>query len=575
VVRVDPAVRKLYRRRLNPAFAEDFPTARSFCESCISIRDKDGELVSWAFNEEQAALDRDITGRDIVVKPRQIGITTYFAGRYLWIAIFREGFRCVLVAHEWDTAKSIKKRMLDVMLGSIDDRIRPPVRTSIRSSDPSRCWSHEPNPEFGTTYGFEFPWGSSIEVVYAGGKKGRGGTINCLHKTEAAFYGKDNPTAGLSECVPKTGEITTESTGDDPEGAFYQAVKAAERGEGNDRLHFFPWNDHEEYCLDEGEPMDTLDEEEERLVSEHLVTIGQLRWRRWKLSTAEMRTEPGRFEREYPLTVDDAFRFAGRPWFNALTVRSLELGLTREPPETIDLTELEGVPKVLLDWATDWRIYELPQKRHRYVLGADVAEGVDGAASAVIVLNATTRTEAARFQSSRIPPYSLGYQVDAIGRWYRRALAGVERNNHGHTVLAALLHVLKYPNVYRHEPYHQEERRRSRVRSGRRITSVRKVGEKKNQGPRPGWPTDPTTRPTLFDDLSEVLDNGTIDLRSLTVVQELAKTQNEGGIPKPGMGSTGDLVIALAIAVQMLQRSPRRAPRAEDGQVATHEGVTA
>jgi hypothetical protein len=68
-----------------------------------------------------------------------------------------------------------------------------------------------------------------------------------------------------------------------------------------------------------------------------------------------------------------------------------------------------------------------------------------------------------------------------VGRWYRDAYLGVERNLHGHAVLLALTTIHSYPVLYEHVDYDS-------------------VG---NPTPRVGWPTTSKTKPIMIDALAQ------------------------------------------------------------------------
>jgi hypothetical protein len=131
-----------------------------------------------------------------------------------------------------------------------------------------------------------------------------------------------------------------------------------------------------------------------------------------------------------------------------------------------------------------------------------------------------------------------------LGRWYNTALIGVERNNHGHAVLNALLHSAGYPQshgaggIYFHQEY----------------------DEKKNPtSMRPGWPTTPKTKYFALDGLATSLTGGDIHPRSRRTVSELMTYVKKSGGKAGGEGrSHDDAVIALSIADALLKMRPRK-----------------
>ena len=77
----------------------DFPT---FC-ALLDIRLKKGGVVRFdheRWHPEQRQFERERTGRDIVIKPRQIGFSTLELARDLHHAITRPGENVLVVVHD-------------------------------------------------------------------------------------------------------------------------------------------------------------------------------------------------------------------------------------------------------------------------------------------------------------------------------------------------------------------------------------------------------------------------------------------------------------------------------------------
>lgn len=84
-------------------------------------------------------------------------------------------------------------------------------------------------------------------------------------------------------------------------------------------------------------------------------------------------------------------------------------------------------------------IYRMPEPDREYCMGADPAEGlVGGDDSSLTVVDATTREEVARLDGKFEPKIIFPAHIDAVGQFYNRAPALVERNNHGHAVIGWL-----------------------------------------------------------------------------------------------------------------------------------------
>ena len=73
----------------------------------LRIRAKNNQLVPMILNAAQAEYSRTCTRRNIVLKARQLGITTYVAARYFVQTITRPGTLTVQVAHDQESAEEI------------------------------------------------------------------------------------------------------------------------------------------------------------------------------------------------------------------------------------------------------------------------------------------------------------------------------------------------------------------------------------------------------------------------------------------------------------------------------------
>jgi hypothetical protein len=160
-------------------------------------------------------------------------------------------------------------------------------------------------------------------------------------------------------------------------------------------------------------------------------------------------------------------------------------------------------------------VYRAPEATHRYVLGADPAEGNPTSDdSAAVVLDVETGEEVAglcgKFQPDPFADYAA-----ALARWYNRAAVMVERNNHGHAVLSRL-----------------------RLRGTRRLCYPRDGKE--------GWNTTALSKAELFDRCAESVREGEVVIRSLATFTQLASI--DGSTLRAPEGEHDDRAIAFALA---------------------------
>jgi hypothetical protein len=231
----------------------------------LRIQNKDSELIPYVPNRIQRHFAQHRTGRDLVLKPRQVGFSTEIRGDNFARCI-TSTIRCACVAHEQGTTE--KLRMMDK---AYHDNLSESMWTP-REYDNEKFCSYVQT-------------GSQVNYATAGnGNSGRGGTYNYVHGSEVAYWpNAKNIIDGLLQGVPNNGIVVFESTPNGAQGYFYDACLKAMKGEGRFKFHFYPWWWEDEYRLplQKGEVLDYT-EEEYTLVTKHGLTAEQIKWRRSK-----------------------------------------------------------------------------------------------------------------------------------------------------------------------------------------------------------------------------------------------------------------------------------------------------
>jgi hypothetical protein len=176
------------------------------------------------------------------------------------------------------------------------------------------------------------------------------------------------------------------------------------------------------------------------------------------------------------------------------------------------------------------RIWEWPNIDGVYVIGADPSQGMEhGDYASVHVINARDHSVVAAWHG-HIDPDLLGTDVLArLGKFYNKALIGVESNNHGLTTLKFLQRARYFPIYYQRSPQYK-----------RSIpTDVL------------GYRTTQVTKPLMIDELGESLRSNMQLWCSETVAELRTFVRDDKGKMK---GSPfDDRTISLAIANQMLK----------------------
>lgn len=273
----------------------------------LHIVDKSDTLIPYKPNRIQKDLEDKLTGRDLIVKYRQGGVTTFFVARNFKKAITQRA-RIGTMAHDDETTQKVR-RMADVFWKNLPDDIRP-----ARGLDNAST----------TTYKNT---GSEITIATAGNTAaGRGGTYGGgFHGTEVAYW-KDAKTTltGILQGVPLQAPIALESTTNGAQGHFFELCMEALRGEGVWTIHFYPWWWEDNYRLSYEayltlKPQAPLQpepytQEEQLLINKHGLDAQQIYWRRYKQS------ELGeKFLQEYPEDVLTCFLQSGNGIFSFKT----------------------------------------------------------------------------------------------------------------------------------------------------------------------------------------------------------------------------------------------------------------
>jgi hypothetical protein len=379
-------------------------------EALLRVRDRDGVLRPLKANPAQQAFERNRQRLNIVLKARQMGITTWIAGRYFLKTITGRGVLTVQVAHTREAAESVFA-VAQRMWENLPAELREGVAVRSRANVGQMVF-----PELD----------SEFRVVSAADPNaGRGITIQNLHLSEVARWPGDAAAtlAGLRAALAPNGECTLESTPAGAYGAFYDEwMRAEETGAAR---HFFPWWLEPAYIA---APATDLSAEEHDLMREHGLSTAQIGFRR----TLEQSFR-GLRRQEYAEDAVTCFRSAGQCCFE---VEPIELRLldVRPPDETRRGGALQ--------------IWYPPLPRKEYLVAVDSAGGgAEGDYAAVQVIELASGVQCAELRE-RLAPLELAAQAARLAREYNGATIAVERNNHGAAVLAYLDSREHYARVY-------------------------------------------------------------------------------------------------------------------------------
>lgn len=488
--------------------------------------------------------------RGIVLKARQLGISTLVQSFFAWSVFTKRGAFAITLAHE-DPASTNLHRMLSLMYNELPDAMRPPKESDVQGKQ------------------LFLKHGSGISVRTAGSREsGRSFAPTLLHASEAAFYPDAERTmlAVRSPMQPKAGTVeVVESTPNGRVGEgewFFHQVEAARAGDSEYEFFFFPWFDEPAYRMPAGDELrETLSDEETELVRRYRLDLEQLAWRRWNIANP-CGGDVRKFRQENPSNPDEGFLVSGRPFFDAERVEAMPVlkpireGYWRLPDNAYIGTYTTATRALWRDAEKPGdlrhaRIWRLPHKDHRYAVAVDVAGQVESSEadafaqvdeaedySVVTVVDRTTLEVVCQWRD-RVDIGLVGFYAAIIGKVYggsdAAALLAVEKTGGYGQVVLDTLKKLRYQGAQYHGEVFDEQARRM----------TRKLG----------WSTSITTRPKVLEGLVDVLRERPDLLRSEWLQSEM-RTFIRGRRPEAAPGHHDDVVMSTAIALEVAREYP-------------------
>ncbi|GGH01663.1 terminase [Silvibacterium dinghuense] len=379
--------------------------------SWLRIRDREGQRIPLVPNRAQQLYEERRGQRNIVLKARQMGVSTWITGRFFLKTILVPGTLTVQVAHTQEAAEALF-RMVHRFVESLPKELRATMRTSKSNV---------------RQIGFAL-LDSEYRVESASdGNAGRGLTMTNLHASEVARWPGDagETLQGLRAALAPSGELALESTPMGAGGCFWNEWQEAEPG-GTVR-HFFPWWLEPSY-VSQAVCETMLTAEERQLMEVEGLSCAQISFRRQLKANFR-----GLAKQEYAESAEDCFLSSGMCVFEHDALAKLERE-AREPREVQCHGQL--------------RVWYPAAAGRRYVVAVDPAGGgAEGDWSAVQVVEVEQGIQCAEL-AAKMGGLELAREVEKLAREYNEALVVVERNNHGAAILAFLTTVCQYAKLY-------------------------------------------------------------------------------------------------------------------------------
>jgi hypothetical protein len=213
-----------------------------YSANCLKIRTKDGDVVNLKPNVAQSQLleiinkqyEKEGKIRVIILKARQMGLSTMVGGWLYWWLSQRKAQRGMVVTHHADST-----RALFDMTRRYHDNCPEPVKPRTKYSSRKEI-------------NFNFLDSSYVVATAGGDSIARGETITVCHLSELAFWSPSTAEENFNaimQAVPNKDNtaVFIESTANGVSGKFYDLWRGAVEGTNGFIPVFLPWFIQEEY----------------------------------------------------------------------------------------------------------------------------------------------------------------------------------------------------------------------------------------------------------------------------------------------------------------------------------------
>lgn len=265
------------------------------------IRNKKGELIKFRLNRAQSHYHENKWYRNLILKSRQLGFTTYEAIDSLDDTLFTPNFDALMIAHNLEAGESIFSKKVSFAWDKIPNALKA-------------LWSVDNK----TSKTLKFDFGEKGFSSLAVDTSGRSGTYQRLHVTELADISKKYPKKvpdiieGTVPAVPTKGRVDIESTSQGASGEFFDMFTEAWDREPTNPLeykaHFYNWTwDDEELKDIKPIPFSEMQSSEkfQEYAKKHGLTDIQITY--YYLKWLSLNKKWNALKREYPTTPEEAF----------------------------------------------------------------------------------------------------------------------------------------------------------------------------------------------------------------------------------------------------------------------------
>lgn len=498
--------------QLKRALSGDLEGFRYFFENCMQLQDKETrQLIHPKLNKGQELIADTIlkhvgketranTHKEIVIcGPRQFGKSTLITAISNYMAAYVNGLERSNIVHTLHTGGAVDKYYRQKM-SPIVTGVHPDIFPTIERN------SLGPSTQLLYKDVKGIPRGSYYEILSAGSNSVRSGTVTVWLCDEPSEYRNPQMTEdAVSGAIPDHGFSFTAYIGtfsDRISSYFIDKIQLALDNPDEMELVFVPW------FLVYGGEEDIGDFTEEQyndydkdVILPELIkhgytakeALGKIAWyHRRALRTAHMRYE-------FPTSIEDIMSMTSDRCFFSDAARKMQEPNIREgEPSTIKMDQFTKKPEMEKTDVSPLIVYKKPEYGHRYRLVVDAITSMSGESDyfSMMVFDEKNNEQCAVFYENGLALEDYADYAVQIAKIYNRAMI-VPEQNMAEGFIALVWEGQKYYNFY-----FQDSSARAKKMPGIRTTA--------------------TSRTTMLDTLTLLLESGRIIIHDQSTLDEMA-----------------------------------------------------
>lgn len=398
---------------------------QKFIETLLEIEDKSCQRVPFKLNPIQQDVHATETGRDIWVKPAQVGFSSERLATRLADTLTIPGTNTVLIAYE----DFITERLLSKVeffynhLASLDIPGFPVIH-------------HDSTYEKTFRFFVDGRIASKSSIYIASARSyvaGRAETIHHLLADEFPFWAEGSTERIFSPAldrVPPDGTCDVFGTPNGEDNDFCDMYRLAKEGKSVFTAHFYPWWMCPDYTIplgdkrihrympDTDKPQFQLTQDEEQLFVNHGLTYSQIRWRRWKILEKESLRRTGEtrmlFSQEFPEDDVSCFLATGDMFYDTVVVDELAKGCYLAP------THRDGL-----------NIWYEPEKGKSYIVTVDPGQAKITQSAITVLTFVDGKPKYCARDAGLYAAELTAYKTLEAAKHYNNAMITWEANSHG------------------------------------------------------------------------------------------------------------------------------------------------